>query len=439
MVASFKKILIVSNNAFTPMNNNGKTYEALFSGFPKGTLAQLFFNHNENPDFDFCSDYFKITDTDVLKNLFSPGRKHGGKCLPPAKEAIKTGLPANEPPHISAGNSKFFLWLKSLSDYIAVFRDLVWKLNTWKTRSLFSWIEEFSPSAIFFIVGSPGYPQDVVHFIRNKYKIPLIIYFTDDYILNAVPKNFFDRIRMLRMKEVYNRTVNSASLCFAIGEQMCREYSEYFGKSFIPVMNSVKVVPYKNKLPGKSVLKITFIGGLHLNRWKMISSLSGMLKEISTRVKTEVNVYSVSELTPEIELSFRENDVVYKGCVFDEELSRVLSEADILLHVESDETYYRRLTRLSVSTKIPEYLMTGNLVLAFGPPEVASLQLLSKNKIGIVISSEEERNVIKAKLGEIISNQEERIITGKRGYDFAVENFDIDKVHKLFMEKIISI
>ena len=435
------RVLIVSNNAFSSVYNNGKTYEALFSGFPKKTIAQLFFNHNEDPDFEFCNNYFKITDTDVLKNIFSLHRNHGGQLQSDKTNSLLTYFDTKKPPIVGHGNTRLFLLLKSMAQPIAIFRDFLWKLNTWKTRKLFKWIEDFAPTSIFLIVGSSGYPQEVVRYLCKKYTLPLIIFFTDDYIINPIPVNLLDRIQRWRMQSVYWNTIKMATLCFGIGEKMCNEYSTYFKKNFYPIMNTIQLIPYSSSQKRNSAIKISFFGGLQLNRWKMISDLGGMLREVYAKfnVKTELYVYSVSELSPEIVASFNENDVIYKGCAYGDELSKALSDADILLHVESDDTYYRRLTRLSVSTKIPEYLITGKLVLAYGPPEVASISLLFENKIGVVISSDESRDITINKLKEILTSDAARIHIGKQGYDYAKEKFNREKVQKMFMEKIYSV
>lgn len=435
------KVLVISNNAFSNVLNNGKTYESLFSGFPKGSYAQLFFNHNEIPDFNFCENYFKITDTDVLKNAILFKRTNGGKCYSKDNNINAKGLNIINPSQVFEGNSKLFLFLKSKAKYLSFFRDYLWKFGTWKTAKLFTWIEDFNPNVIFFIVGSPGYPQDVVSFLVEKYKLPLVIYFTDDYIINAIPRNSLDKLRQNRMKRVYNRTVSSAAVCFAIGTDMCAAYSEYFGKQFSPIMNSVNVIPYVRKNSNSTLIKISYFGGLHLNRWKMISKYGKLLMQIknSNNINYEFSVYSVSELTKEIADSFKESKVIFRGFVSGNKLGSSIRSSDILLHVESDEMYYRHLTRLSVSTKLPEYLITGNLIIAYGPIEVASLRLFSENGIGVVISSEENEEDVITKLKEILSNKELRLKIGKKGYIYAQKNFDIKKTQEMFIKKVYSV
>ena len=51
------------------------------------------------------------------------------------------------------------------------------------------------------------------------------------------------------------------------------------------------------------------------------------------------------------------------------EVQEILGDADILVHAESFDPVYRLWTRYSMSTKIPEYMMAGRCVLAYGPGE----------------------------------------------------------------------
>lgn len=435
-----KKILIVSNNAFSSMHNNGKTAKALFSGFPKETIAQLFFNHNETPDFDVCDNYFKITDTDVFKNIILPN-KYGGRYSQVNEYIPKSDFITTQPPKLSEGNSKLFLLLKSVADDIALFRDYLWKFNSWKTKKLFAWIEEFSPTTIFFLVGSPGYPQDVVNFICQKYKLPLIVYFTDDYIIHSIPSNFINKIRKFLMHSVYKRTVRDASLCFAIGDQMCDEYEKYFGKKFYPIMNSVKILPYNINDEDIPVINISYFGGLTLNRWKMLIEFGNLIKELQVKFdkKIELNVYSTTELTTNVLDLFKENNVTYKGCAIGDSLFKAFSSATFFIHVENDEHFSRCRVKLSISTKIPEYLMMGKLIIAYGPPEVASFRLLSDNNIGVVLSSDNSREFNINILEELLNDRKKQIMIAKKGYEFAVDNFDMEKNQKSFMDKVLSV
>jgi len=154
-----------------------------------------------------------------------------------------------------------------------------------------------------------------------------------------------------------------------------------------------------------------------------------------------VNVYSVEKPSDAILLEFRKSGINFKGAVEGIQLRSSILDSDVLLHVESDDSFNRSLTKLSVSTKIPEYLMSGRLVLGFGPEEVASMKILADNKIGVVISSSVSNEHLKSELVKLTSDFKFRQEMGLLGYNYAVKNFDNSKIannFKLQLENLIS-
>jgi glycosyltransferase involved in cell wall biosynthesis len=413
------KVLVVSHNCFSKVSNNGKTLESIFSGFSKENIGQVFFTEDMNSDFDFCENFFKITDVNVLKSLLK-GSSDCGMALFPTKNSLNKAV-FKEP--------KLLKFAKSKMDYMVTFRDFLWSFNSWKSNSFIDWSTEFKPDVIFYVGGNFGFSHNIACFLSKHLKVPLVSYFTDDYLIYPKNKNVLDNIQKVRMKKFYAKTVNQSSLCFAIGSFMAKEYSSYFGKEFLPIMNSIvkqDYIPYFQK----KEMKISYFGGLHLNRWKMLVRLGNSLSIGS------LDVYSIERPSKEILLEFEQANIKYKGAVEGENLKNAILESDVLLHVESDDSYNRTLTKLSVSTKIPEYLMSGRLVLGFGPEEVASMKVLSDNKIGVVISSSVSDDYLKSELIKLTSDFELRKQIGFQGYDYAIKNFDNKIIAKKFKERI---
>ena len=235
------------------------------------------------------------------------------------------------------------------------------------------------------------------------------------------------------MVKYFTKTIEHSSLCFAIGFDMANEYSSYFKKIFLPLMNSIEREVYIPYLNNRNVLAFSYFGGLHLNRWKMIIRLAKVINGAT------VNVYTIDIPSDDILLEFRKYNIIYKGAVQDNHLKYNIINSDVLLHVESDDEYYRSLTKLSVSTKIPEYLMSGRLVLGFGPKEVASMRLLEVHNIGIVISSSVTDNELKTELDKIISDYSTRNKIGLNGYKYAIKNYDKSKNAYFFKDNIMKL
>lgn len=418
-------ILIVSHNPFSSTANNGKTLEAMFKGYLAENLSQLFFSEM-TPDLDFCPNYFRITDKDVIKNVLSVKREYF------------TSVFSLQESRGNLNHSSLFSLLKSWIKEVPFIRDFIWYIGKWKITSLFKWIGENKPDCIFFVGGNYGFSHSVARKLSRRYKIPLIVYFTDDYLISPITRNCFDWFQRRRMKRFYRKTIQQASLCFAIGEEMTNVYQKYFSKSFYPIMN---MVPLEAKLPyvEHEGIVISYFGGLHLDRWNAIIKLGQIIRRLQKRdpnlPNVEVDVYT-RDCPENVKSQFEKYNITYKGFVTEKCIRQEFAKSDILLHVESSDRYYRSLTKLSVSTKIPEYLSTGRSVLGFGPREVASMKLLSDNQIGFVISDDLGDEGMEQEIRKLLCSKDLRDELANKAYNYACQKFDPTIIRQDFMEKV---
>jgi glycosyltransferase involved in cell wall biosynthesis len=127
---------------------------------------------------------------------------------------------------------------------------------------------------------------------------------------------------------------------------------------------------------------LVYAGGLHYKRYKTLRLLALAIRKfnLSPEVerKAQLRIYCNQKPTERerraIELQGASN---YCGALSSEELSDVLARSDILVHVESFDYNSIDKTRLSVSTKISEYMSLGKPILAIGPENIASMEVLS--------------------------------------------------------------
>ncbi|MEG2278212.1 MAG: hypothetical protein RSA53_09990 [Odoribacter sp.] len=418
------KVLVISHNSFSKVHNNGKTLESFLINVLKNDISQLYFR-SEIPDFEYCNNYFKITDVDVLKSLllFS---STCGQSLEKSSFMIPSMTCKLET------ESKLFKILQSKSAYLTIFRDILWNCRSWNTKTFRAWCKGNNPDLLFYVGGNFGFSHQIAFFLSQYLNKPLVTYLTDDYLIHPIRRNFLDIIHKQQMKSFYRRTINHSSLCFAIGELMCKEYSAYFNKEFFPLMNSIPKQDYHLYIK-KSEVIISYFGGLHLNRWKMLVRFARL------SFNSTINIYTMDEPSVEILKQFQANGICFKGALSGKNLQNEILNSDILLHVESDDVYNKSLTKLSISTKIPEYLISGRLVVGFGPEDVASMKLLSDNEIGIVISSLSSDSEIKAIMQKIITDFDLRKSIGFRGYNYAINKFDNKQIAYDFIEKLRSI
>ena len=66
----YPKLLIISHNLYDVNNNIGKTLVSLLEGWPKDRISEIYFR-NDPPSFNYSSQYYCITDKDVLKSVLT--------------------------------------------------------------------------------------------------------------------------------------------------------------------------------------------------------------------------------------------------------------------------------------------------------------------------------------------------------------------------------
>lgn len=411
---------MISHNSFSCTRNNGKTLESLFYCQPKGCLAQIYFHAGSDPDLEFCGNMWQLSDNDVLNSLFRTPDQIGHQVVEGSSPTVAFSYPSI---------------LREIKKRTGnVFRDMIWRLGHWESPELWAWLKSFSPDIVFFVGGDAFFSAKVALSISSSLSIPIAVYYTDDYLFSLQTKSLKGRIKRLRLERLFQTVVSKASAHFVIGDYMAKEYEKYFHRPFYPIMNSIPIRPYK-EYPNRDELEIVYFGGLHLNRWRMIARLANLVPD-----NTIIKVYtSISGINEEIRSVFDSAGVLYCGSLSGDDLLAAMTSADILLHVESDDERNRRFTRLAISTKIPEYLITGRPVLGFGPTEVASMRILSDNEIGVVLDSDMSDLFISENIASVVSNYIYRRDVGKKGYDFAVTYCNREVISSEFLSKLTTI
>lgn len=273
---------------------------------------------------------------------------------------------------------KIWKVLKSISSYLD---SLIPPIISGKE---FSFMESFKPD-IIYTLGANIKVLRIARTIAKRFDKPVVIHNMDDfYNMNLHSPIFYKRLYTVLLRKEYELTYSHSFKSLAIGPKMAEEYSEKFGMPFDWVMNCVSSEKQKPIRPLKeNISLVIFSGGLHGGRSKSLALIadsieqnSGVRLEIFTG-KQDKKAYNT------IFADFKNTtllEYVEKDRMFDN-----LSRADILLHVESFEPEHMTYFRLSMSTKIPEYMSVARPILCVGPQNLSTVEFIETYKIGHVI------------------------------------------------------
>ena len=418
------KILIISHNSFSTTHNNGKTLSAIFSAFNNEELCQLYFTPIGHPDYERCKDYYLISDKDALLSILK--RNHCGTQLQKETDIEAKDTPSTKKKKSRPNNAKKYL------------RTIIWMLSSWYKGGLKDWVKVQKPDAVFYVGGDGVFSHRIAVNLAKRENLPLATYFTDDYIINP-PSDCYNWL----LKWVYKKTIERSEKLFAIGKKMADDYTAYYGREFKPIMNIVDIPPRKGwEAQLENRIAINYFGGLHLGRAEEIMRFARFMREkIKDNIKKPyaIGIYTFAILTEEEIGKMKSLGIYIHPGVTGNDLATAMRNTDILLHVESIRKEFHSLTKLSVSTKIPEYMCLTKPIIAFGPADVASFSVIAEANPSMVINDVKDTLMMDKQAKQIIDilNSDEMLAEiADSNYYFAKAHFDKKITAELFRKDI---
>ena len=403
---SGKRLLIISNNPLSNTNANGKTILSYFDTVPRDQIRQLYFR-DEKPTVEGIQ-YFRISDNDVIKGIFASKRR--GSAVPAEKSSMST---SSSPSTVKK------------NDTTRLLREILW-WRKWKSEALINWLDEFSPTAVFFVAGDSGFSYDICMFVVERYNARLSVYITDDYIMPRNKESLMFTIRRSLIKSKMKDSVAKADSFFTISNIMRSEYRKIFGIDSNIVVNMPDKIRQDSRRELRKEYLFVYAGALNYGRYESLHLIANAIKEFNSNhsdkqaiLKIFTNRYPSQDILQKVCI---EGASEYGGSLNRSELNKMLNDADVLVFVESFEDDQIEKTRFSLSTKVPEYLSAGKPIFAIGPAGIGSMDYLSD--VSICCYHKEE---IYTKLENLLNSEQMRLELAQKAY----------KKYKMYHDKAI--
>lgn len=421
--------MIISHNALSDTQNNGKTITSLFQNWPPDKLAQLYF-WPELPSQTLCTNFYRITDYEILNGVIRFNKASGTIIRDNPKDDTNSALGGiakrlyqNKGNHDGGSGLHKLIYHLFHENYPSAIlcRDFFWNTGAWKTNKLKDWLDEFAPEAVFFQSSNCCFAFNIVNTIADQYQIPIVMQVTDDYVTAKPLMSPFGWIHHIYLRNKFKALVNRAYRVLTIGDAMKEEYSRRFGGHYDSFMNCVEVHnTFPQKTLNNSKIRFMYAGSLHTNRWKTLSKIGNVLANLKAEgITASFDIFCNNQPVDSILKAVSIPDVMqYRGSLNAAELADKMQEYDVLVHIEAFDKKSIHTTRLSLSTKIPEYMAAGVSVLAVGPSAVASIGYIQDNHAGIVVT-EKDIPQLEDILKRIITDEAFRNSTVQNAYQLA--------------------
>lgn len=415
------RVLILSAEVWRDDRNGGNVLSNIFEGLD-AEFAQVYCNPGEPNNF-LCKRYYQMTDAMVVRNILK--RKKMGKIL------TYDDFPAQkkEDEIAEKENKKIYNFFRKFSfEIFHIAKEIAWSWSKWKNDDLEKFILDFQPDIVFAPCYASHFMLHLTRYVADLVKKPVISYVSDDnYTLNQFRLSPFYWLNRFILRKHMRKTYPYYSLVYT----MTDEQKEIYEKALKCKMSILKKsgdfqlenVRQEITFP----IRIIYAGGVYCGRDNTLVQLVKAIREINAGGKKVVlDIYTgntISKCKQKI-LNDGENSIVH-GLISKKELIEQYKQADIALHVESFKLKYKKLTKLSFSTKIMDCLESGAATLAIADEKQAGLAYLKRNHIAFTVTNLKE---LKSWLKRLVENPQIICEYSQKAYDFCVKEHSKEKV-----------
>lgn len=376
----YPRILIISNNCLSKSDSNGRTLGNFVSLWPRDSIAQ-FCIHDQDKDWDICSNFFAISDMQAVK-AFLLGKKIDGRRTF-SEETVKNN---------STGGQRTV----SRTPASMLLRDAAWASMRWKNEMFNAWVNDFKPEAVILQAGDLPAFYDIAVRIAKERKIPLVIYNSEEYYFKDycyfgedASFRWLYPIFHKKLKKSVRNALNYAAGSIYISDYLKELYDNEFRKRSITLMTSAtEDVESDTATDEGKTQAIIYGGNLGIGRHKSLIDIGNALQKIGPDLK--IDVYGKCD-DPEIVQELNScSGINYAGIIPYSDLQEKTKRARLLIHVESMKPYYVRDIKYGFSTKIADSLASGVPFFVYAPSELTSVQYLTENKCAIIATDEKQ-------------------------------------------------
>lgn len=259
------------------------------------------------------------------------------------------------------------------------------------TKSVVNCINTFRPDIIFNALGSIDrirFCQEVKRFAPEA---KLALYVVDDWPNTKFSGRFFQRIWKCKYDKAFRSIINQADMRLSICQAMSDAYYGQYGVTFQPFHNPVDVakwssIPKADKYP-KGVVSILYVGKINRETRQSLFDMCAVVDRFNNNgQKATFDIF-----TPNSDRL--EESKLYKGCsvhpqVSNEYIPLLLKSYTILFLTLGYSDASRKYARLSMPTKLTEYLVSEVPIVLYCPRELALSQYVTEHNVAVVCNEQ---------------------------------------------------
>lgn len=305
----------------------------------------------------------------------------------------------------------------------------------------------FAPNVIYCrpLDDPPAFREAVRRLLAELDHVPLVTHIMDDWP---------GRLRLKNPPEVelvdreLRAMLDRSAFRFVIGDKMAEKFERRYGLMFEPFANCVDRADWSTVTPDRAQLLSDPGPGT-----PFVLRYSGALADDMTKASVYDVAEAVDRVTGEVPVRFdlsvlpawkkqAEADLDALSGVTVRAANQAVESyrafvlgADACLIAYNFDQYTREYVSLSVANKLPDYLAAGRPILAYGPADLATIELCGRSGAAEVVA-QRDASALDDAIRRLACSPERRQTLGTRGREFIFSVADADEVRNLFQERL---
>lgn len=381
------RILLITDEEWNDAVYGNNVLTNWFEGF-EAEFAQIYCSPGL-PYNKICNRYFRITDAQMVRSLFSRSKAGAVVEKPTTKEDEAKS-------RVNAQRQGSYKWLKDLSLYfhtpMMMVRDAIWCWGRYDKVALQHFVSDFDPDIVFCPRLFTPKLRRLEKTVSTMTDAPFVAFTADnESSLNCYSWSPLFWLRRLYIHRMFKKHIKLYKHYFMFSEEQAQDYQREYSLPTSCLYKCGVFPEYTEKAVNKPI-RMVYAGRLYCNRWKTLASIGEALEEINRdEAQMVLDIYTADVLTNKQKKALMGFEfLTVHDPIPSTELIQEYQKADIALHVESFDKANRLATHYSFSTKIIDLMASSCAILAICWERHAGYQYLKKYDAAFCVSLYEE-------------------------------------------------
>lgn len=254
--------------------------------------------------------------------------------------------------------------------------------------------KSFDPDIVFCALGSDVAMLRCEKLMDSLPHAKLVLYIVDDWVNTKINTRYFSSYWRKKYDKDFRHILERATGLLSICQYMSDEYLKMYGKTFYPFHNPVNLAEWQipnveSKYPADKT-SILYVGKINDDTTPCLIDMCHAVQKVNAQGGSYVfDIYSPDH-NQKLFLFEGNDDVHAYPPIAHEGIPQLMKSYSALFLPLGFSKQSRSYVRLSMPTKLSEYLACGKPIILYCPKEIALAKYLSDKNCAIMCNNNDE-------------------------------------------------